>query len=90
MGKFKRQTAHGEGYIKGFLDTGSIPVGSTNTTHPWGVFFRVGGTDAYLNRGRFMRHTAHVFCFSLCENVGRADADEKTANVNEREGIYIV
>jgi len=28
-GKSKRQTVHGESHIKGFLDTGSIPVAST-------------------------------------------------------------
>ena len=39
-GKFKQAAAHGEGYVKGFLDTGSIPVISTKKKRtPHGVLF---------------------------------------------------
>ena len=41
--------AHGEGYVKGFLDAGSIPAGSTKRTGvPNGapvLFSFLGGTD---------------------------------------------
>ena len=35
--------AHGEGYVKGFLDAGSIPAGSTNAKSVRKGTFCVGG-----------------------------------------------
>ena len=39
------KTAHGEGYVKRFSDTGSTPVGSTTQAPPQGGAFLCGGID---------------------------------------------
>ena len=51
-GNSKDMTAHGEGYIKRFLDTGSIPVGSTKTKGHliWCPFVLVGDIRIELVR----------------------------------------
>ena len=77
MGNFKRQTARGEGCIKRFLDTGSIPVGSTKHTkrHACRVFFAFYGV---AQRSRAARSGAsgskHCVTVSLWETPP-SDAD---------------
>ena len=69
-GILNRPTAHGEGCVKRFLDTGSTPVSSTKKQYPArkcrGTAFFFGGTDEELNP--FPRLTSvQNFCLALAE-----------------------
>ena len=69
-GILNRPTAHGEGCVKRFLDTGSTPVSSTKKQYPArkcrGAAFFFGGADEELNPFP-SQAAAIIFCYAYDE-----------------------
>ena len=60
----KDVTAHGEGYIKGFLDTGSTPVGSTRKR------LRIGyNSESFSTKSAFVGINPLSWMKSLCDEI---------------------